>query len=173
MKYLILFCALLVSYASQAQTKPAPPRYELKGIVTYYFNDNYGYKSDVGAKAYILKEATVKAGKIEVSKLEQYLASPPDARNPTTLLPGEFDVKTIEADAQTAKFRIMTDPAASIVTADGSGVFTKKLAPGTYFVLINSANRDRVNLVESLGQSQLRKVVVKDDDIEVSAKFNP
>lgn len=45
---LLLFCFLSFSVFSQTGT--------IKGVVTYYFNQNFGYKPDVGASIALLKQ---------------------------------------------------------------------------------------------------------------------
>jgi len=49
MKKTLLFIALMLfSLSCKAQ--------KIEGVVSYYFNSNYGYKPDIGAEVYIIKE---------------------------------------------------------------------------------------------------------------------
>ncbi|HEX8348880.1 MAG TPA: hypothetical protein VF598_02890 [Hymenobacter sp.] len=65
----------------------------------------------------------------------------------------------------------MADWASKRVTSDGNGVFSKKLVPGKYYALVISAHRQRVTKVEVGGQIAVKKVEVKDDDVEVPFNF--
>ena len=194
MKHILVFL-LLASYSATAQKsalvhKPAPTvaapasalKYELKGVVTYFFNDNYGNKPDTGAKAFIIKETALQTAGIKTGPLVRYLVNhdvmeyDPAQALPQPL-PGEEglkkEIEDMEPAAMSAQQAIITSTATSTLTADGAGVFTKKLAPGSYLVMIRSANRTRMNLIESLGQVTIKHVVVKGDDIEVAANFRP
>lgn len=50
MRKVFLVAALAVSFCAHAQDQKGT----LKGVVTYYFNDNFGDKPDVGAEVYVL-----------------------------------------------------------------------------------------------------------------------
>lgn len=169
-----LYLLLFLSTPCFAQKKSAPAaqraklvvaqntRYELRGVVTYFFNDNYGFKPDVGANAYIIKDGIIRPDSLDAKAAD-------DFRSENMIYTLGQDVGKSRDDYNSAKRRaihlqerISSNPAASTLTADGQGVFTKKLVPGTYWVLIASANRDVM---------QMQKVVILDDDIEVSAKF--
>lgn len=68
MKKQLLFLALLIltTKISFAQTGT------IKGVITYYFNQNYGFKPDVGAKISVLSEANYK---ILLQKVDSCLAN--------------------------------------------------------------------------------------------------
>lgn len=72
-----------------------------------------------------------------------------------------------------AEQSILKAEATAVVTADGAGIFLKKLLPGDYVILIRSANRTRINLLESIGQVEIRRISVRDDDKEISVNFRP
>ena len=180
MKKALLLC--LLPFCASAQKVATPVRYELRGVVTYFFNENQGNKPDIGAKAFIVRATVVKAAHINIDALEKYLANhdlvefdPSNSPKPEPL-PGEptaNEIRELEPTAMAAEQSILKAEATSVVTADGAGVFLKKLAPGDYIVLIRSANRTRINLLESLGQVVVRRISVRDDDKEVSVNFRP
>jgi len=187
MKHYLLAGLLLAAVPAVAQTKtksiPTTTRYELRGIATYFFNQNLGNKPDIGAKAFIIKESAIKKGTNIVS-LQTYLinhdlvehtgssSGPKLEKLPDEMTPAD-KIQALEGEALAAQQEILQNPSTSEVTADGNGVFLKKLAPGYYIVLIRSANRSRINPLEMQGQMIVREVSIKDDDKEVSVNFKP
>ena len=169
MKKLILLC-LFSSPALAQKVVPPTVRYDLRGIVTYFFNDSYGYKPDVGATAYIVKNGAISPDSLDAGAAETYRSANVvyslSSATSEPLLPGEETPKTRYLAAKQRlnrlEYRLSKNPAVATVTADGQGVFTKKLAPGTYWILIKSAGRSG---------AQMKKVVVSNDDMEVAAKF--
>ena len=188
MKALLFALLLLPALPALAQKKSpaAAPivRYELRGVVTYFFNSNFGNRPDAGAKAFIIKESLLKAKEPEITALETYLANHDyvehqghESESKLAKMPDEMTdadkIKALQEDALATEQEILNNPSTSEVTADGSGVFAKKLAPANYVVLIRSANRMRINPLETKGQLVVRRISIKDDDKEVSANFNP
>jgi YHS domain-containing protein len=177
----LAFCFLLPT-AGFAQKKPvakpavanhsAVAKYEVRGVVTYFFNSNYGYKPDVGATAYITKDGALPKDSLDAGAAEAYRSANVIyslSRDPTKSsgLPGEESPKDVYVSARLRVIRLQRrleeNPTTSKVTADGQGIFLKKLPPGSYWILIASANRAH--------SVKMQKVAVVDDDIEVSAKF--
>jgi hypothetical protein len=60
----ILLSAPLVTFAQQSGT--------ISGVITYFFNDNFGDRPDVGAKVYVFKEKVVPPGVFEYSTLDTF-----------------------------------------------------------------------------------------------------
>jgi hypothetical protein len=165
MKKAIILC--LVSSHAFAQKAP-PVKHELRGVVTYFFNTNQGYRPDVGATAYIIKDKVLPADSLDVVAAEAYRSanviyslSSGEKKN---LLPGEESPREayLSAKARLARAERRLAKHGVVATADGQGVFSKKLAPGTYWVLIQSASRTT---------AQMKRVVIASDDVEVAAKF--
>jgi flagellar hook assembly protein FlgD len=170
---LLLICLPALAY-SQAKTTSSV-KYTLRGVVTYYFNATQGDKADVGAKAYIIKATTAKAlgvnpMTIALSNLKYAEAQLSKAAGVDPTL---SDEELTKLDTQTNKMKnaIVSHASTSTVTADGSGVFQKKLSPGRYYVLIVSASRRHDSTSEQDGQLQLEDVIIKNDDVEISARF--
>ena len=172
MKHLLCLVSL-ISLPALAQKKPVrtPIKYELRGIVTYFSNQSTGYKADVGATAYIIKAGILPLDSLDTGAAEAYrsanvIYSLSTSSHTEAMLPGEETPKqhylSTQARLNRAIGRLSNNPTTAIATTDGQGIFTKKLSPATYWILIKSAGR--------IG-AQMKKVVVSDNDIEVAAKF--
>lgn len=178
MKNLLLFILLGLAVPTIAQKAPAPTRHELRGVVTYFFNDNYGYKPDVGAKAYIISEKAAKAEGIDVTSLEKYLANSwaLDVTNLDPKSPEELAAANIatplEPKAVAANNAIAGSASTKVATADGTGVFLKKLPSGRYIILMVSANQTRANLVDVSGRRILKRVTIAGEEAEIDIRFN-
>ncbi|HEX8348879.1 MAG TPA: hypothetical protein VF598_02885 [Hymenobacter sp.] len=61
MRFSILVCAGLVACSISAKAQDTPNKYTVKGVVSYFFNANYGDKPDTGAKAYLLTDEDMKS----------------------------------------------------------------------------------------------------------------
>lgn len=169
MKKLLFLCLLSSTAWAQKATVPTT-RYELRGVVTYFFNANYGYKPDVGATAYIIKNGLLPPDSLDTGAPEAYRsANVIYSLRPATsepMLPGEESPKerylSTRKRLDRLEYRLSHNPAVTLLTADGQGVFMKKVTPGTYWVLIKSANRSG---------AQMKKIVVGNDDTQIAAKF--
>jgi len=193
MKHLLISLLFFLPSAAKAQE-----RYTLKGVVSYYFNANYGDRPDTGAKAYILTEEDLVALGTSESQLYRYLiayaklgADPIDIEVALNSAKSEKAKKAMaqrlgDKPALLAKFKEVNDSTSDVmakldvlpvwqakrVTADGGGVFTKKLAPGAYYVIVLSAHRKHNTTTELGGQYTLKKVLIKDDDLEIPIRFS-
>jgi hypothetical protein len=202
MRFSTLFCAGLVACSLSAKAQDTPTKYAVKGVVSYFFNKNYGDKPDTGATAYVLTEEDLKTVNTSYSQIYRYLFAYVRAETATieansaalkrTRVPrsqrAEVDkeiedanqklaqqtllIKQVGDSVGTAIIKLGMDAwAAKRVTSDGNGVFSKKVVPGKYLVLVISAHRQHSTMAEISGQIALKKVEVKDDDIELPFKF--
>lgn len=202
MRFFTPFCAALVALTLNAKAQDSPNKYTVKGVVSYFYNTNYGDKPDTGAKAYVLTDGDMKTLNTSYEQIYRYLISYLRAENAAlesksaTLArarargkeKAEADKaienanqklaeqvainKSVGDSVSKAVFRLeMSTWDSKRVTSDGNGVFTKKVVPGKYYVLVISAHRQHTTVTEVSGQIAVKKAEVKDDDVEIPFKF--
>jgi hypothetical protein len=166
-----------------------PSEGKINGVITYYFNQNYGDKPDVGAEVYIVDSSETEGfnigtidsfynGNIYRSLANSYISI--DGKVPSDVSAklekygvakkNDFD----SLDLRTAKSLIhIEDNKTTIKTVvDGSGNYSVSLKPGTYYVYIKSNNRKEISITEISGLIYWKKVVVKPNEvINVSHNF--
>lgn len=179
MKKALLVAACLIALGANGQDIK---KYALKGVVTYYFNANYGDKPDTGAKAYLLTEQQAQARGLTLERIEKYqllyarfdaagLLVKPEKRQSSDERQLVTEMKQLADTLNTRQFLMEMRDKTPFLTADGSGVFNKNVAPGIYYVFVKSAHRKGASTAEINGQIQMKKVEVKDDDVEVPVRF--
>lgn len=175
----LLFGLLLAAKVSAQDIK----KYALKGVVTYYFNANYGDRPDTGAKAYLLTEQQATAQGLTYDRVSHYqllyaqyqlagLLMKPEKRQTPDEKKLTVDMKELADTLNKRQFLMEMGEKIPFMTADGSGVFSKNVAPGTYYVFVKSAHRQNVSTAEVNGQIQMKKVEIKDDDVEIAIRFS-
>jgi hypothetical protein len=122
----------LVSLAATAATaqepNTSPPTGRVRGVVTYYFNRNYGARPDVGAEVWLLP------GILRRPPNDNYVMGTSDA---ITVAPPE---------SPGGKRELTKISALRHSTVDGNGNFSwDGVPPGEYTVAIQSAHRDYTN----------------------------
>ena len=158
------------------------------GVVTYFFNKNYGDKPDVGAEVYIADSTKITDFNLAIIDSFHYasfyrniyleyksMGKVPDEimerikkYNPEDKL--AFDSLDKSAAANIFKLKFAKDVVKTVV--DGSGNYSVKLKPGTYYVYIRSNNREGVSITESTGKVVCEKVIVKGgEDTNMSCNF--
>lgn len=158
------------------------------GVVTYYFNKNYGDKPDVGAEVYIID--SVKVPDFNLSVVDSfyyatfyknlYLEYKSMGKVPDNImkevekyhLDDKQAIDSLDKSASTNIFKILYSDDVMKTVVDGIGNYSVKLKPGTYYVHIKSNNRKGMSMTEVMGKVKCEKVVVKDGgDINVSYNF--
>lgn len=181
--------SLAVEKQQPAPVAKATAPGKIYGVITYFFNSNYGDKPDVGAKIYI----------VDSSKAPELSLGPIDSVNIGCMMKYYYDFemrknrfaksKTIE-DAErynaldTTLFNQMKDRAShnfysmqvpkwsKILTVDATGAYSANLQPGTYYVVVQSNNRKGECSILFNGKIFTRKIVVKaEDEINISTNF--
>lgn len=168
------------------------PEGKIAGVVTYYFNDNYGDKPDVGAKVLIINSlkvpdfhfATVDNFlKAKTYKLlyDSYVTMGQTPNNSIKENVKAYGVETAEGfDAldkravnELDKIRFDNIFYCTKVVADGNGTFSVNVAPGKYYVYITSNNRRGKNITEILGKVNCKEIEVKSGQTSnLNAKFD-
>ena len=160
----------------------------IKGVVTYYFNKNFGYKPDIGAKVYILNNNDL--GNIDTLSISNFIRAKL-IRTSISLLKesgretkSQFDeLSKINAETED-KFNALDNKTNNEVLAiqnnektitlnvDGNGTFSKSLKPGNYSVLIMSKHRSGINQTEILGKIDFVKVrLIKNAEEVINTEF--
>ncbi len=164
-----LYIILILTFISCS-----PEKTNVKGIVTYFFNENYGQKPDLGAEIFFIKkdgltqEAKDKLMDLWI-KWSGGKSSYQHMSNSNIMLQAELDFKQRKITKKHYS-EILTDitnleyaqrdslknsldsighMSKNIVTqcvADANGSFNVMLSPGKYFVYVIYANRDGIQL---------------------------
>lgn len=148
---------------------------EFRGVVTYFFNNNYGDKPDVGATVYFKKVDTTGNNRSFTYKFTQANY----CRNEKKL--SDYCIKLLkEVDADTdsgfKKLNYQTmeeffkmeiyDKNINKVTVDGSGNYSTKVEPGLYEVFFKSKGRNGLGLAETSGKIASRVYFVKAGEVK-------
>ncbi len=158
------------------------------GVITYYFNQNYGDKPDIGAKVAVIDSSEVPDFKMTVadsfyfgnSYRNMYLTYKFNKKEvPQSILREVKKYKVEEKsefDALDEKsirniFKIILSKKKLNSTADGNGNYSIKVKPGTYYIYIESNNRKGLSMTESQGKVIINKVKVK-EGVEYNISHN-
>lgn len=150
---------------------------EIKGVVTFFFNDNYGNKPDIGSDVIIRptsEEDTTRfivnqyiLAKLALSILEgnKTLGQPLDEKYEKKLK--ELGIQTPE-DFEKFSEKVLQHVTKSQysqetykTTVDGNGNFQQEVEPGKYEVIVISKNRTSATLLEVGGKIDSKIVDVK------------
>lgn len=154
--------------ASNSQASESQRLATVSGVVTFFFNNNYGDKPDAGADIYVLD--STKCGNLQVKKIFDFKIGtgyyqmaadykahkkevPDDVKKKLIKygVESEEKYKALESDAADTFIKLTMSHDAVHLTADGSGGFSKSLEPGTYFVVMQSKHRQSLNTLEING----------------------
>ena len=162
---------------------------KLSGVITYYFNENYGDKADVGAEIYIIKTSdfdkdSAKAisnflmykGSCNIRKAEISLKEAKeeiDIYEEIRLIHNIDSIIDTESDEVYSKILLIRDNKNTIkILADGNGSFNTNLTFGEYYVLIVSNHRKGNNLVDYNGLIDFNTIKIKPrKETTLNAKF--
>jgi hypothetical protein len=154
---------------------------EIKGVVTYYFNANYGDKPDVGATIWIKPlDSTKRLDKLmENFQIAKYCTnilklSKKDDRCEKVLIELNANtpdkLKKLDEETLVEIIRFKKSENVIQLTADGSGIYSTKVSNGIYEVLIISQGRKGLSITEVNGQVSCSAVEVKDGKVVVINK---
>ena len=153
---------------------------QISGVVTYFFNHNYGDKPDIGSEVFILP-AKYQDRWYDVMRFESEVMARTIAEGARKLgldysekLMSAVEFDRLEASVSTFVEQLRYDkiPDTQKVIADGSGVFSAILKPGQYYLIARSAHRESYsNKVELSGQIDVTSDTVKSNQT-TTVKFN-
>ena len=170
---------------------------KISGVVTYFFNKNFGDKVDVGSTVYFLdsisaiefvnKDSSLRG--INVKLIQDYLMGAICRNVKASYISMKMDVSQSITEG-IVKYGVETDEkfnelgvlaltnyiyftmVAEKVTVDGNGAYSKSLKPGTYFVLIQSKHRQHLNKIEAMGAVELKTFqIISGQEFEFSNNF--
>jgi hypothetical protein len=172
---------------------------DLIGVVTYFFNENYGYKPDVGAEIDIIPVDGYPGLDLKILHEFDFASLAMTGVNQNEILTTdnaitrEYKTKALTVEMQQlAKYGIKTHDdwmaycrraeqtlqdavtrgGTFHLTADGNGNFKRSMKRGKYYVVIQSKHRNGNNAFESLGKRFTQTVEIKvDEESDVDAKF--
>ncbi len=123
---------------------------KISGVVTYFFNDNYRYKPDIGATVSIISVEKIPI--VNYKNIENYMSSKNNVQ-----MDDETDEKAYQEITQ-LKFRGGVDRIT--LGVDGSGNFSTDVPSGVYYLLVVSTERTRHTKCEFGGKFYCSKVEV-------------
>jgi hypothetical protein len=168
--------AIYFNKATAQQPIGSTQKATIKGVVTYFFNNNYGDKPDVGAKIYIRKidttnnKTSIFLNKYQTAKVCRSLMSitgTPDkyAKELKELgIESEKDFEDLSTNARKYLTQMKFDSNTKSVTADGNGNYTISADAGLYEVVYISKGRQGNTIVDIDGKIDLATVVLKAGD---------
>lgn len=179
--------------SSSAKSVEQKQEGKISGVVTYYFNENYGDKPDVGTEVLIidvahvpnLHSATIDSFLyVKTYKSLYNLYDKGGGKIPEDVIRiiKAYGVETKEGfdnldnRAGEELFKMRFDKAFYTIKliTDGNGGFSSNVPVGNYYVYIRSNHRDGKNMTEVLGRVVFKKVEVRaGETATVNAKFNP
>ncbi|MEI7504463.1 MAG: hypothetical protein WCJ61_14380, partial [Paludibacter sp.] len=157
------------------------------GVITYYFNKNYGDKPDVGTEVYIAEIskvpdfnlATVDSFYYASFYRNTYLEYKSVGTVPDNILEqvkkynvenkSSFDLIDKRSFMNIYQIKVAKDVLKSVV--DGGGNYSVKVKPGIYYIYIKSNNRQGLSLTEVRGKIKCKKLNVKEGE-EVNFSYN-
>lgn len=161
----------------------------ISGVVTYYFNDNFGYRSDVGAKVLVVKATKNNSNLLKYDVYKQYSMDAPDAMSYYITYEkqkGWFSEQKIRekmnfSQDDEVKFKALADRVGNLnlnilatmeankvyyeTTVDGSGRYSLKLPYGDYFLIITSKNRTRPFIPEIINRVHIEQIKVTQSEL--------
>jgi hypothetical protein len=167
-------------------------RFKTSEIISIYFEESlasYGDKPDVGSEVYIVdvesvpdfSKATVDSFYYASFYRNIYLDYKSRGRVPENIMTEVNKYNAIDKDAFNALDKQATTNLLKIefsrdaikTTVDGSGNYSAKLKPGSYYVYIQSNNREEFTMTERMGKIYCARVTVKAGaDSNVSCNFD-
>ena len=170
----------------------------LKGVVTYYFNSNYGYKPDVGSSVYVLSESKLNFIKNGINGSISWDTIAIFSRLKLCLLLKSLYAETGEqlsvgCDSLLNHFGITNNASEKVffsrvfsnyfrftdlnqdtkyVNVDGNGNYSIQLPEGIYYVIVKSSGRKGESIVEIEGKIITKRIEIKSgNDTILNAKF--
>jgi len=126
----------------------------IKGVITYYFNENFGDKVDVGANVWLVE------GELAVSTAEAFLGG-----NEQMIIRNDTELQSARdrgEDAETIRKMVKDYKVIHRTTVDGNGNYEMKDIPvGKYTLFIQSKHRKQLNARDVLGVLRTLPVEVK------------
>jgi len=162
----------------------------VSGVITYFFNDNFGSKPDVGADVYIVESnkvpdfnyATVDS--FYNSNIHRLYRSKWGAIVSSNKVLANIIVEAKKYNLDRKSFNSLDKRAATNISqiidakdvmnlnVDGIGNFSIKVKPGTYFICIKSKNIIGLNVIDTTGEIKCERLIVKEDgEYNVSCEF--
>jgi len=166
---------------------------KIAGVVTYYFNDNYGDKPDVGSKVLIID--ALKVPDFKYSTVDSFLyantyknlydsyAADRESKIPDNIIQivkeygvdtqAGFDALDNRTQKELNKIKFNNIIYCTKLVVDGNGTVSANVPPGKYYIVVASNNRTGRSMTEILGKIYFEKVEVKSGETSnFNAKFD-
>jgi hypothetical protein len=163
----------------------------LSGVVTYFFNENYGDKPDIGAKVHIVDTTKIadfnlvaidsfKTASFHKDLYLKYKIMGKKVKIPDNIiekikefkLEDDLVFESLDKNAFLNLRKIDNSENVIKTVVDGNGNYSAKLNPGTYYVYIKSNNRFGPSINEIDGIIICEKIIVKNgEDINLNYNF--
>ncbi len=145
---------MFLFFFTQCKQEPS----EVTGVITYYFNKNFGDKPDIGAKVYLINEKK----KVDHSSIDSFINITMDKHLYESLIESSEIDKLIGKDFQ---------PSKSSIENRNKEIETLKQKLASY----NVETDDKYKLLDNRSASQLYNLVGKSDNVTTvdgSGRFN-
>jgi hypothetical protein len=148
----------------------------ISGVVTYFFNENFGHRPDAGAEIFVIPTSDAQIDStiiltysiFRVLKTIKEMSGKPLSDSDKTVL------KQVDNSAFEACWKIRSHPKTVRLVADGNGSYSIEVAPADYYVLIISQHRKDVTKTELLGKVKFTRLRTEGGKrYSVNAKFEP
>lgn len=168
----------------QPQVSNSNQKANLKGVITYYFNKNYGDKPDVGAKIYLKKTDTINKKRSVIynyqranvcRSLIKMNANVESCKKTLTEIGINSDKDFDDLNSKVIKEFMEMDYSDTVkkVTADGNGNYSVSVEPGLYEVIYVSKGRNDLTVAEINGKIDSNIINLKaGDEITKDKRFD-
>jgi hypothetical protein len=156
--------------ASLEREKNENQRGEIAGVVSYYFNRNYGYKPDAGATICLFQGKDYPSFNVEL--MRRYLALKSRAITGDAAAIAAWKNAGDNKDLYLMISSVRAGNDSMRLAADGDGAFRTKVKPGHYSILVTSAHQKQINLTEVGGEISYQELdVTLADPANIDVKF--
>lgn len=175
---------------NSTQQKEKTQKGEISGVITYFFNDNFGDRPDIGAQVYVIDVR--KSSDFNIASYDTfhyggaYRNMYSSYKQMRKKIPDEIienlkkwkveDDELFEAlDTRLTQSILKLTYSSFVIKSivDGNGTYSLTVPPGEYYIFIKSNNRKGLSISEIQGKIYCKKISVKEGDrLNVSVNFD-
>lgn len=152
---------------------------KVKGVVTYFFNNNYGNKPDIGSQVFIRETTDNDSLKLLISNFNMAKtcrtlvnlkrADEAEGFAEKTLkelnINSESDFENLSKKVYSHLLKVRINKDTKTLTVDANGSFEVDLDIGNYEIIVVSKNRNSINSAEIMGKVLNKNIEIKDGSI--------
>jgi hypothetical protein len=174
----------IIYFSESLNQQKLTEKTSLSGVVTYYFNKNYGDKPDVGAiitinKIENLNENALESlyNKFDAAKLKMAMLSNIDKKDPKFTeytdelnklgIYTQSDLDKLDMELATILIKRTSKEGVKNITVDGNGKYSIQLDPGYYEIFMTSKGRTALSTTEISGKVFVKNIQIKPNESNV------